>query len=171
MLQNKQQLRTWAEAQRNKLDMNNLSAALISKLRNLKDYEKAKNIMIFYPLKKEVNLLELMNDNDKNFYLPKIIGREIVCCPYSKGEELCSSRFNTKEPYTEAVDKDIIDLIIVPALAVDENNYRLGYGGGFYDRFLVDTKCKKIACIPKQLIIKTIFPEKTDIAVDFVISA
>jgi len=38
--------------------------------------------------------------------------------------------------FDEAFQKEQIDLIIVPALAFDQNNYRMGYGGGYYDRFL-----------------------------------
>ena len=52
------------------------------------------------------------------------------------------SNFGIKEPCSEPVAPDILDLIIVPALMVDKNGYRLGYGGGFYDRFL--KKCHVI---------------------------
>ena len=61
-------------------------------------------------------------------------------------------------------------LIIVPALAVDKNNYRLGYGKGFYDRFLNDFNRIKVVCIPKCLTIDTIYPEKHDIPMDLVIT-
>ena len=65
----------------------------------------------------------------------------------------------------------MIDLVIVPALAVDKNNYRLGYGGGFYDRFLRDKSVTKIVCIPKELIVESVYPEKFDIPVDIVVTA
>ena len=125
--------------------------------------------MLYYPLKDEINLLSLLEDNTKNFYLPKISNNELLCCPYNKSDKLCESCFRTKEPLTKPVDKAIIDLIVVPALAVDKNNYRLGYGGGFYDRFLKGIKCTKIACIPNELYIESVFPEEHDICVDLVI--
>ena len=125
--------------------------------------------MIFYPLKKEVNLLPLLEDEGKNFFLPKVDGKNLLCCPYNKEDELCSSCFKTLEPQTQAVDKNSIDLIIVPALCCDKHNYRLGYGGGFYDRLLKNYVGKTIICLPKELIVESIFPECYDIAVGKVI--
>ncbi len=126
-------------------------------------------MMIFYPLKDEVNLLSLVEDKSKNFYLPKINGENLLCCPFGAGEELCKSCFNTLEPLTEPCDKNLIDLVIVPALCCDKQNYRLGYGGGFYDRFLSDYKGKTIVCIQKECIVETIFPDKYDVKIDLVI--
>ena len=169
----KQELRRWAKEVRSELDMETLSGILVQKIRQTEEYQKAKNIMIFYPLKDEVNLLSLTEDKTKNFYLPKIDGDNLLCCRFDKDTELCESCFHTKEP----VEKNIFtpDLVVVPALAVDKNNYRLGYGKGFYDRFLGVNKNgnyfpKTITCIPKQLITETVFPNEYDIPVDLIIT-
>lgn len=169
MISTKQELRRWAKTQGGLREEK--SSLLVSKLKNLEEYQKAKNIMLFYPMKNEVNLLALLDDKTKNFFLPKVSGAELLCCPYSKGDRLCLSCFKTKEPYTEAEDKNKTDLVIVPALCCDRNNYRLGYGGGFYDRFLKDFKGTTLVCIPEELIVETVYPEKHDIPVDFVITA
>ena len=95
----------------------------------------------------------------------------MLCCPYNQNEELCESCFKTKEPITAPVDKGSIDLVIVPALAVDRNNYRLGYGGGFYDRFLAGVNAKKIVCLSKDLILESVCPEEHDIQMDIIITA
>ena len=152
--------------------MKALSKRLAQKLRNTEEYKSAKNIMIFYPLKDEVDLLELTNDNSKTFYLPKIDGDNLLCCKYDSNTELCESCFHTKEPVTEQTTfTHHPDLVIVPALAADKNNYRLGYGGGFYDRFLSKTETIKIVCLPKQFVVETVYPENFDIPVDRVITA
>lgn len=159
-------LRKWAKEERKKYSCDSV---LIKTLIETEEYKQAKNIMIFYPLKDEVNLLPLLKDKTKNFYLPKIDGKNLLCCPYSEGDELCESCFKTQEPKTSnAINPD---LVIVPALAVDKNNYRLGYGGGFYDRFLAQQKCKTIVCIPHQLVVETVYPEEFDVPVDKVIQA
>ena len=165
-MNNKQQLRIWAKEERKMLDIEKISLELVQKLKETEEYKQAKNIMIFYPLKDEINLLGLLEDFDKNFYLPKIEGETLLCCPFNRDTELCDSCFKTKEPATEAVEKDLIDLVIVPALAVDKNNYRLGYGGGFYDRFLAGVNVTKVVCIPKEFLIKTVYPEEHDIKID-----
>lgn len=146
------------------------SETLVRLLKNTVEYKRAKNIMLFYPLKNEVNLLPLLEDCEKNFYLPRVSGDNLVCCPYRLGDELCFSSFKTQEPLSEPVNKNTIELVIVPALCCDKKNFRLGYGGGFYDRFLKDFNGKKIVCIPKELIVDTVYPEKYDVPVDLVIS-
>ncbi len=166
----KEAIRKQAKAIRSRLDMNKISSELIIKVKNTSEYKNSKNIMIFYPLKDEVNLLDLLNDNSKNFYLPKINGKNLLCCPYKSGDRTCLSCFKTCEPLSEPCSKNQINMVIAPALACDKNNFRLGYGGGFYDRFLRDFNGTKITCIPKELMFETIYPEKHDIALDLVIT-
>lgn len=168
-MENKQQLRKWVKEERKKINTEELSGILLQKLKDTDEYKQAQNIMLFYPLVHEINLLSLLNDETKNFYLPKIDGENLLCCSYKNGDMLCESCFKTKEPLSEPIDKRILDLVIVPALAVDKNNYRLGYGGGFYDKFLCNTKCKKIVCISKKFVVDTVFAESHDIKIDKII--
>lgn len=167
----KQKLRQWAKKERKKLNLDIISQNLVLKLQETKEYKQAENIMFFYPLENEVNLLKILEDQTKKFYLPKISGRDLLCCPYSKGDKLCFSCFNTQEPVTKSISKNIIDLVIVPALLVDKKLYRLGYGGGFYDRFLCNLNVYKIVCIPKQFVVNTIYPEIFDVKIDKIITA
>ena len=67
--------------------------------------------MIFYPKENEVDLLSLLSDESKNFYLPKIDGENLLCCSYKNGDILCESCFKTKEPLSEPIDKTILDLV------------------------------------------------------------
>ena len=168
---NKQELRKWARGKRKELDMERISTVLVDKLVQTEEYKNSKNVMIFFPISDEVNLLPLLNNNSKQFFLPRIKEKELECCPYCVGDELCESKFHTKEPTCQACEKTDIDLVIVPALACDKNGYRLGYGGGFYDRFLRNFKNKKICCIPYELCVETVFPESHDEKIDIIISS
>jgi len=133
-------------------------------------YRNAQNVMLYYPTKYEMNLLKLLEDN-KNFYLPKVEGKNLLVCPYKTSDKLIKSAFNILEPDTIPVKPEILDLIIVPALSVDNDGYRLGYGGGFYDRFLgVNLKSKTLCALPKQLITDHLPHEDFDIPVDIVIT-
>jgi 5-formyltetrahydrofolate cyclo-ligase len=167
----KSDLRIWAKEKRKKQNIKEISTKLVEELKKTNEYRESKNIMFFYPKEFEVDLLSLLEDKSKNFFLPKINGENLLCCPYGKDDALCISCFKTKEPLSSAIDESILDMVIVPALAVDINNYRLGYGGGYYDRFLSNLNCLKVVCIPKEQILETVFAEKHDIRMDIVITA
>ncbi|MGN1124899.1 MAG: 5-formyltetrahydrofolate cyclo-ligase [Candidatus Gastranaerophilaceae bacterium] len=165
----KTELRTKAKSIRNKLDIKNLSSKLCEKLKNTKEFLNAQNIMIFYPLKNEINLLELLEIPNKKFYLPKMKGLTLNACPYKLGDKLITQNFGIKEPITTPVSPKILDLVIVPALMIDKNNNRLGYGKGYYDRFITKTNAKTIVCIPNELLIDEIPTESHDKKIDIVI--
>lgn len=164
------ELRKKAKNIRKNLDMKKISADLCNLVRQNKIYIEAKNVMLFYPTEFEVDLKELFDDN-KKFYLPKVDGEELLVCPYCK--ELKKSSFGICEPCSNPVSPDILDLVIVPALMCDENGYRLGYGGGFYDRF-IKKYCKnfKTICpIPKELFTRNLPHGEFDQKVDEIIRA
>ena len=167
-MRGKSDLRKWAKEIRK--NCNDCGEILSNKIAELEVYKNARHIMLFYPMKYEVNLLSLLNDSNKNFYLPRINGSELLVCPYKKGDTLLKSKYNTFEPLSKAVNKDILDVVIIPALCCDKNYCRLGYGGGFYDRFLADCASFKIACISKKLLVDTVFPEKYDIPMDLIVT-
>ena len=168
-MENKTCLRIWAKSLRKTLDTDKISNAIVKKIRSLEIYRTAKNVMIFYPLQFEINLLPLLEDS-KNFYLPKVDGENLLVCPFKIGERLVKSEFNVLEPLSIPVSSDIPEVVFVPALAVDKNNFRLGYGGGFYDRFLPLVPAKTVVPIPHQLYLETLPVEKFDVPVDCVIT-
>lgn len=170
-MNSKQQLRKWVKEERKKLDIKLLSDNLVAKLQKLKEYQQAKNVMLYYPLRYEINLLPLLVDKSKKFYLPKIEGENLLCCPYTCEDELCESCFKTKEPTSKPIEKELIDLVIVPALAVDKTKCRLGYGGGYYDRFLTGINAIKVVCLSEKFVLESVCSEKHDVLVDIVITA
>lgn len=165
----KTELRKKAKEIRKSLDIKNISHLICEEIRDLEDFKNAKNIMIFYPLKDEIDLLELLEE-DKNFFLPRMSGLNLNVCPYKKGDKLEVKQFGVKEPKTHPVAPKSIDLIIVPALMADSKNYRLGYGKGFYDRLITKTNAKTVVALPKELFIEELPIEPHDKSVDIVIT-
>ena len=72
-MDNKTDLRLRAKSIRKTLDIARLSENASEKIRQTELYKNVKNVLIFYPMRYEINLLELLKDN-KNFYLPKVCG-------------------------------------------------------------------------------------------------
>lgn len=101
-----------------------------------------KSYHIFIPIveNKEVNthfILHYLLKNKKKMYVPKIVNNDIVSIEWNETTELVKNKWNIFEPYsTENQCKKTFDVIFIPMLACDKHGNRIGYGKGFYDRFL-----------------------------------
>ena len=164
-MDNKISLRLKAKNIRKKLNISAISASIVAKIQLCEEYKCAKNVLLFYPMKYEINLLDLLND-DKNFYLPRVCDEKLLICPFKSGDKLETSGFKVCEPCSNPINPELLDLIFVPALMADKKGYRLGYGGGFYDRFLSEySGIKTIVPIAKELFIDELPHDKFDIPV------
>lgn len=167
-MDSKSDLRKRSKELRKSLNIEKISKEICAKIRELEEYNRASHIMIFYPMKYEIDLRDLLKDN-KNFYFPKTKNNDILVCPYS--EDLQKSEYGVMEPNTAPVDPNILDLVFVPALMVDKDGYRLGYGGGFYDRFLFKhPNIISVVPISKYFVTDKLVHDKYDCKVDFFIN-
>lgn len=163
----KAELRIKAKNLRKTLNTSDLSEKFCAQIRQMDVYIKSENVLIFYPMRYEINILELLKDN-KNFYLPKVCENELLVCPYC--DRLEKSELNICEPCSNPVSAEIIELAILPALMADKDGYRLGYGGGFYDRFLsANSHIKTIVPIAKELFVDKLPRDKFDVKTDWII--
>lgn len=94
---------------------------------------------------------------------------------YYKNMPFETSRFGVQEPPDERdniIPAEKIDIVIVPGLCFDKFRNRLGYGGGFYDRFLIKTKAVKLAvCFDEQIIESGSLPvNENDVKADAIIT-
>lgn len=165
----KTHLRSKFKEERRTLDIAQISDDIVKNIRNSDFYAEAQNVLIFYPLRYEVNLLSLLDDN-KNFYFPKVSGEKLLVCPYEQGCEFKKSCYNINEPCTNPVSNSVLDLIFVPALAVDVDNYRLGYGGGYYDRFLKECEAFSVVPICEKFLVEKLPRNEFDVAVNAVVT-
>ncbi|MDD4519289.1 MAG: 5-formyltetrahydrofolate cyclo-ligase [Alphaproteobacteria bacterium] len=156
---------------RKQKNMVNLSKEIVSKIISWDKYISSKKIMIFYPISHEINLLALLKDTNKKFYLPRIHDNTLLCCPFSNENHLKRNKSikSIFEPITEPIDKNEMDIIFIPALATDQNFNRLGYGKGFYDKFL--RNCSAIKVIPtyKDVFFQKIPTTAEDISADVLV--
>ena len=105
---------------------------------------------------------------NKSFYLP-ITRDEISFIKYNLNDKLMDGKFRTKEPIGDIVNRDDIECFIIPCVAISKDKKRLGYGKGYYDKFLKSYKGSKIGLTYKECICDKIDIEEHDIKVDKVI--
>jgi 5-formyltetrahydrofolate cyclo-ligase len=102
-------------------------------------FQKAAVILSYLPMRAEVDLLSLIENNpQKNWLVPRILSQgRMLFHPYDP-ERLLRHRFGMLEPdpALPVIPADQVELVLTPGLAYDQHGWRLGYGGGFYDRFL-----------------------------------
>ena len=135
----KKELRSLMLDQRKAMSMDEKirqSSIIVDCIRQDQRYQHASVIALFYPMKDEVNLLSLLKD-DKKFLFPRVEKDGIHFYLYHKNMVWETSNFGVREPHKSEFDyTDHIDLMLTPALAISHDLYRIGYGKGFYDRFL-----------------------------------
>ena len=146
----KKEARTIALRDRKLFDNVERSKKVLDYIISNKLLDKYDNIAIYYPIGKEIDIMDLVKVyKDKNFYLPKTLD-EIEFVKYKLTDELINGPFNTKEPVGKKVNRDLIDCFIIPCVAISKNNQRIGYGKGYYDRYLKDYKGHKIGLCYKE---------------------
>ena len=107
------------------------------------DFSKYKNVFIYLSSLKmgEIdtwNIIPKLVSN--NIFIPKIINNEIKIAEYNK--KFSINNFGILE--CDNIVKVKIDIAIIPILSFNKNLYRIGYGGGYYDKFLQNNNCLKI---------------------------
>jgi 5-formyltetrahydrofolate cyclo-ligase len=123
-------------------NINESGKKIIKKIEKLKEFISAKEICIYFPIKNEINLIKLQKTYPKkNFYLPKTKKTTMEFGIFKDEKELKKGKFNIPEPHTTT--KNLIpDIMIIPGLAFDLTKNRIGYGKGFFDKFIKKIKKK-----------------------------
>lgn len=118
-------------------------------------YARAKVLATYLPFPHEVDTSSLIlaaQADGKHLVVPKIRDREMVFASYEP-DKLEKTAFGLWEPVgTVIYTKEQIDLIHVPGLLFNQSGYRIGYGGGYYDRYLADFAGQTIStAYPEQV--------------------
>jgi len=172
----KQEFRDYAKRIRSELDINLISQEICENFNKQDFYKFSKNILSFYPFNNEIDLRKLYEDNSKNWCLPRVdmSSRGLIIHRYHYNDTLVKNKWGVFEPYEgqEVIDPATIDIAIIPALMVDKKGYRLGYGAGFYDRFIPGLRqdCLKVTPVPEKLFVEVLPYDHWDIPVDKVIT-
>lgn len=146
---------------------------------NLEEYKKSNFIFTFISTDEEVdthNIIRYSIDKGKRVGVPITIpeGRKLLVSEiYDFDKELEIGFYNILSPKKEfirEVPPSVIDLVIVPGLVFSRAGYRIGYGGGYYDRFLSNLDVLKVGVCFHMQLTDQVPIGKYDIPVDIIVT-
>lgn len=150
---------------------------ICERLRQLWLYRESKTVFTYVSLADETDtkkFIERALEDGKRVVVPRCIKgtRNMEFCVINSLNDLEEGAFGVLEPKVECeVYKDYSDgFCIVPALAFDRKGYRLGYGKGYYDRFLADFCGKTVGICYNRFVVPEIPRGKYDKSVDLIIT-
>ncbi len=169
----KKEIRKTMMVKRQELD-NRLDKETLIYSKALEMAQDKEVIAVFVSFNKEVDthkLIKTLLDEGKVVCCPKIDQGTMKFFRIESFNDLSKGHFNVLEPTThleyQAVD---FDLIFVPLLAFNEKGYRVGYGKGYYDQFLVKTKGLKVGLAFAMQKVDFNFQSTLDVACDVIIT-
>ena len=150
------------------------SRAVTQRLISLPAFRNARRMLVYADYNHEVctrYLIEEAWKAGKEVAVPKVCGQEMIFYRLNDFSELSPGYFGIPEPDGgEAADWPDA-LMIMPGVAFDRDNHRVGYGGGFYDRFLEKhPKLEKVAAAFSFQIFSEVPYEETDIQPQIIVT-
>ena len=167
---------------RNAMPREEIAAAsleIVKKLTEMEEIRRASTLMVFLSFGSEVHTDDLISwgwDAGKRIVVPLCCPetRELMPCRIDGLDELETGHYGIREPkasHLQPVLQREIDAVLVPAVAFDRRGCRVGYGGGYYDRFLPGCpQAAKIGAAFARQIIAAIPADPYDVTVDRIVT-
>lgn len=167
---------------RNALPREHIEVASLKIMKTLKGMDqilRASTLMVYLSFGSEVltdNLIRWGWGEEKRIVVPfcRPESREMTACRIDGFDELEKGHYGIRAPKVgrlRPVSRGEIDVVIVPAVAFDRRGYRVGYGGGYYDRFLpAAPQAAKIGAAFVCQIVAEVPVEPYDVTMDYIVT-
>lgn len=178
-INDKKMLRKQMKMQReamNREEMFSKSSQIFEQLITLPEYKRAEKIYTYVSTNNEVDTIMLIDYSlsiDKRIFVPKVIDNHMKFYEISDISELSPGYFGIYEPDINGKEPDYskTGFMCMPGLVFDLSFNRIGYGGGFYDRYLAqDNRLYKAALAYDFQLVDSIPSELTDVRPDMIIT-
>lgn len=152
------------------------SQQIADRVSQLQPLQKAQVIMGFSAFKNEVRLMQLLErwrEQGRTILLPRVEkAGNMIAVEFTGWENTSSGPFGIREPLGEPFDTSKIEVVLTPGLVFDYKGYRLGYGKGYYDRFLPQVNPQAFLCgvCYEFQITENIFPTESDWPVHWIVT-
>lgn len=140
----KKQLRRHLLKQRQEMDViewKQKSDRITTHLQTSRLFQQAKTILAFFSFRQEPDLSALFSNSEKRWGFPRCVDNSLMWHFWQPEDSLNIGSYGIYEPHphAEVINIKEVDLLLIPCVGCDLQRYRLGYGGGYYDRFLSST--------------------------------
>jgi len=149
------------------------SEKMQKRLKKISEFRNAQKIGAYYPIGSEIltqDIIQELMSNGKDVFLPKVVGQNIEFRKITDFSSLEKGSFDIMEPKENCQTDNNLDVILVPTVGISPTGIRLGYGHGFYDRFLAEHKTTTISLTLEKQIVKNIPKSEHDIVIDWIIT-
>jgi 5-formyltetrahydrofolate cyclo-ligase len=142
----------------------------------LSEFMKARAVLLFYSFGSEIptaGIIQRSLDAGKRVFLPLLDSGAMSAAELKPGDSLAVTAYGPKEPADRvAVDPGEVDLVVAPGLGFDREGYRLGYGGGHYDRYLatLEPLTPRVGIAFQQQIVDELPHEPGDERLDLIVT-
>jgi 5-formyltetrahydrofolate cyclo-ligase len=147
------------------------SQKIQKKLKKIYAFKNAQKIGAYYPIGSEVftqDIIQELLSQAKEVFLPKIVGKKMEFRKIENFSSLEQGSFDIMEPKDDCPVDNNLDVILVPTVGISPTGVRLGYGHGFYDKFLTENKTLTISLTYEKQIIKNIPKSDHDVLIDWI---
>ena len=150
--------------------------ALLKQVEKLTSFQSASVIFIYVGQNFEINTriwIDRWLMAGKRVAVPRVVGNGVMdAVEITSLKQLSVKKMGILEPDEthDALSLKEIDLVIVPNVVADRYGYRIGFGGGYYDRFLKKELFKTVMPVRKSLLVEQVPREKHDIIIDTVVT-
>jgi len=149
------------------------SEKMQKRLKKMKVLRDAQKIGAYYPIGSEAltqDIIQELLSIGKEVFLPKVVGEKMEFRKIVDFSSLEKGSFDIMEPKDSCQVDNNLDVILVPTVGISVTGLRLGYGHGFYDRFLADYNTTTISLTLEKQIVKNIPKAEHDIIMDWIVT-
>lgn len=143
----------------------------------LKEFQQAETVFCYVSTETEVDTVPILKEvlqSGKRLGVPKCTGKGIMdVCGITSLDELTVGAYGILEPNEKCriiLSPEEIDFSLIPCISCDRKGNRLGHGGGYYDRYLKQSRGVKAIVCRSRLMLEEVPTEPHDVRMDLVIS-
>lgn len=147
---------------------------LTKKILNLKEYKESKTVFIYVSYGSEISTIDLIKEalREKTVLVPYCVDKfgKMIAVKIDSKDDLKEGMYGIKEPECPIEYEGKIDLTIVPGVAFSKEGYRIGYGKGYYDRFLKEHDTFSLGICHSELLFDKVPFDEFDVKLQKIIT-